>query len=123
MDKPVEVRPQPDSPCLESANSLRFQVAVQRVNGHGLCAEAQCESLKYKLTQGLAIRRACYGVLRFIMESGARGCEIVVSGKIRGQRAKTMKFVDGTMIHSGNSVGQYVRESIRHVGLKAGKSS
>ncbi len=37
------------------------------------------------------------------MESGARGCEVVVSGKLRGQRAKSMKFVDGMMIHAGNS--------------------
>uniref|UniRef100_A0A1B0EXX8 40S ribosomal protein S3 n=1 Tax=Phlebotomus papatasi TaxID=29031 RepID=A0A1B0EXX8_PHLPP len=35
------------------------------------------------------------------MESGAKGCEVVVSGKLRGQRAKSMKFVDGLMIHSG----------------------
>merc|ERR1711872_1181656 len=49
-------------------------------------------------TRGLC---ACYGVLRFIMESGAKGCEVVVSGKLRGQRAKAMKFVDGLMMHSG----------------------
>ena len=54
------------------------------------------------------------------MESGARGCEIVVSGKIRGQRAKSMKFVDGVMIHSGNSVNDYIQEAIRHVELRQG---
>lgn len=37
---------------------------------------AQAESLKYKLLGGLAVRRACYGVLRFIMESGAKGAEV-----------------------------------------------
>lgn len=36
----------------------------------------QAESLKYKLLGGLAVRRACYGVLRFIMESGAKGAEV-----------------------------------------------
>ena len=36
----------------------------------------QAESLRYKLIGGLAVRRACYGVLRFIMESGAKGCEV-----------------------------------------------
>ncbi|EDS42029.1 40S ribosomal protein S3 [Culex quinquefasciatus] len=41
-----------------------------------------------------------YGVLRFIMESCAKGYEVVVSGKLRGQRAKSMTFVDGMMIHS-----------------------
>lgn len=44
---------------------------------------------------------ACYGVLRFIMEAGAKGCEVVVSGKLRAARAKSMKFTDGFMIHSG----------------------
>lgn len=31
-------------------------------------------------------------MLRFIMESGAKGCEVVVSGKLRAARAKSMKF-------------------------------
>ncbi|CAF4536525.1 unnamed protein product, partial [Rotaria magnacalcarata] len=61
----------------------------------------------------LPVRRACYGVLRFIMESGAQGCEIIVSGKLRGQRAKAMKFIDGLMIHSGNPVNDYVQYAVR----------
>lgn len=35
------------------------------------------------------------------MEAGAKGCEVVVSGKLRAARAKSMKFTDGFMIHSG----------------------
>ncbi len=66
--------------------------------------------------------RACYGVLRFIMESGAKGCEVVVSGKLRGQRAKSMKFVDGLMIHSGEPINDYVDTAVRHVLLRQGKS-
>lgn len=65
--------------------------------------------------------RACYGVLRFIMESGAKGCEVVVSGKLRGQRAKSMKFVDGLMIHSGEPCIDYVDTATRHVLLRQGR--
>jgi len=68
----------------------------------------------------LFIIRACYGVLRFIMESGAKGCEVVVSGKLRGQRAKSMKFVDGLMIHSGEPTNEYVNTATRHVLLRQG---
>lgn len=68
----------------------------------------------------MAVRRACYGVLRFIMESGAKGCEVVVSGKLRGQRAKSMKFVDGLMIHSGDPCNDYVDTATRHVLLRQG---
>merc|ERR1712181_67798 len=86
----------------------------------GLCAIAQAESLRYKLIGGLAVRRACCGVLRFIMESGAKGCEVVVSGKLRGQRAKSMKFVDGLGLHSGDPVNDYVDSACRHVLLRQG---
>ncbi|TMS38705.1 hypothetical protein L596_005367 [Steinernema carpocapsae] len=46
---------------------------VEKVFHRGLCAVSQCESLRYKLIGGLAVRRACYGVMRVIMESGAHG--------------------------------------------------
>jgi len=93
---------------------------AERVADRGLCAIAQCESLRFKLVGGLAVRRACYGVLRFIMESGAKGCEVVVSGKLRGQRAKSMKFVDGWMIHAGEPVDEYIDTAVRHVLLRQG---
>ena len=54
------------------------------------------------------------------MESGAKGCEVVVSGKLRGQRAKAMKFVDGLMIHSGDPCNDYVDAACRHVLLRQG---
>lgn len=96
------------------------ELYAEKVATRGLCAIAQAESLRYKLLGGLAVRRACYGVLRFIMESGAKGCEVVVSGKLRGQRAKSMKFVDGLMIHSGDPVNYYVDTAVRHVLLRQG---
>nr|ACZ26288.1 putative ribosomal protein S3 [Mayetiola destructor] len=96
------------------------ELYAEKVATRGLCAIAQAESLRYKLTGGLAVRRACYGVLRFIMESGAKGCEVVVSGKLRGQRAKSMKFVDGLMIHSGDPCNAYVDSATRHVLLRQG---
>ena len=101
--------------AINTCIKLMMQVATP-----GLSAIAQAESLRYKLIGGLAVRRACYGVLRFIMESGAKGCEVVVSGKLRGQRAKAMKFVDGLMIHSGDPVNDYVDMACRHVLLRQG---
>ncbi|XWS17472.1 hypothetical protein CRYUN_Cryun33cG0070800 [Craigia yunnanensis] len=85
------------------------ELYAEKVNNRGLCAIAQAESLRYKLLGGLAVRRACYGVLRFIMESGAKGCEL------RAQRAKSMKFKDGYMISSGHPVNEYIDSAVRHV--------
>merc|ERR1712236_41399 len=96
------------------------ELYAEKVAQRGLCAIAQAESLRYKLVGGLAVRRACYGVLRFIMESGAKGCTLIVSGKLRVQRAKSMKFTDGHMIHSGEPARQYVDTAVRHVYLRQG---
>jgi len=96
------------------------ELFAERVANRGLCAIAQAESLRYKLLGGLAVRRACYGVLRFIMESGARGCEIIVSGKLRAQRAKSMKFKDGYMIKTGFHTSYYVDDATHHVLLRQG---
>merc|ERR1712194_346391 len=49
------------------------ELFAERVENRAACAMAQAESLRYKLLGGLAVRRACYGVVRFVMENGAKG--------------------------------------------------
>merc|ERR1712183_302769 len=96
------------------------ELYAEKVLNRGLCSVAQAESLRYKLLGGLAVRRACYGVLRFIMESGALGCEVIVSGKLRAQRAKSMKFSDGYMIKAGNPCREFIDTAVLHVLLRQG---
>jgi len=100
--------------------SPKVELFAERVNHRALCALAQAEAVKYKLLEGTAVRRACYRALRFIMESEAKGCEIVVSGKLRGQRAKAMKFKQGYMIASGDAKNHYIDRAVKHVKLRQG---
>jgi len=93
---------------------------VERVNHRALCALAQAEAVKFKLMDGLAVRRACHRALRFIIENDAKGCEIIVSGKLRGQRAKAMKFKQGYMITSGQATNEYIDQAVKHVKLRQG---
>lgn len=97
-----------------------MEVFAERVANKGLCAAAQAESLRYKLLYGLAVRRACYGVLRVIMEAGAKGAEVSVSGKVRAQRAQVMKFSDGYMISTGHPKVMYIVEAKRNVMMRQG---
>merc|ERR1712006_17499 len=90
------------------------ELYAEKVLNRGLCAVAQAESLRYKLLGGLAARRACYGVVRFVMESGA------LAGEVRGQRAKSMKFSDGYMIAAGDPMRAYIDGAVRHVLLRQG---
>eukprot|EP00543_Licmophora_paradoxa_P005360 CAMPEP_0202456496 /NCGR_PEP_ID=MMETSP1360-20130828/13730_1 /ASSEMBLY_ACC=CAM_ASM_000848 /TAXON_ID=515479 /ORGANISM="Licmophora paradoxa, Strain CCMP2313" /LENGTH=269 /DNA_ID=CAMNT_0049076309 /DNA_START=65 /DNA_END=874 /DNA_ORIENTATION=- len=96
------------------------ELYAERVQNRGLCAQAQAESLKFKLLGGLAVRRACYGVVRFVMEASAKGCEVIVTGKLRGQRAKAMKFGDGYMIKTGHAGQVYTDVGVRHVLMRQG---
>jgi len=96
------------------------ELYAERVNNRALSAIAQAESLRFKLMGGLAVRRACYGVLRYIMDNHAKGCELVISGKMGQQRAKAMKFRAGYMIKSGDAVNHYVDYAVRHIQLKQG---
>lgn len=43
---------------------------------------------------------------------------MIVSGKLRAQRAKSMKFKDGYMISSGQPVNEYIDSAVRHVLLR-----
>ncbi|KAI3717583.1 hypothetical protein L1987_69296 [Smallanthus sonchifolius] len=61
---------------------------------------------------------SCYGVPRFVMENGAKGREVIVSGKLGAQRAKSMKFKDGYMVSSGQPVKEYIYSTVRHVLLR-----
>ena len=54
------------------------------------------------------------------MGAGARGCEVVISGKVRDQRAKAMKFVDGVMVHAGHAASTHVEVAVRHVYMRQG---
>merc|ERR1719498_337356 len=40
--------------------------------------------------------------------------------KLRGQRAKAMKFTNGYMIKSGDAAKSYVDKAVRHLALKQG---
>jgi small subunit ribosomal protein S3e len=96
------------------------ELYAEKVNNRGLSAVAQAESLKYKLLAGLAVRRAAYSVMRMVMEAGAKGVEVVISGKLRAARAKSMKFADGFMIHSGQPAQDYIDYAVRHVLMRQG---
>lgn len=98
----------------------KLQLFVEYVEKRGLSAMAQVESLRFKLMNNLQVRRAATGIIRYVIEAGAEGCEVTVAGKIKGQRAKSMTFRDGYMIKSGTAHKYFVDSASRHCYLRAG---
>lgn len=101
-------------------NENNVVLYAERVVERSLCAQTQAEALKYRLLAGLPVRRAAYAVIRSALDAGAKGCEVIVSGKLRQQRANAMKFKEGYMIKTGNACKEFVDEAVRHVLVKQG---
>ncbi len=96
-------------------------IKVQRLKQKGLCAAAMAESIKLKLLAQMPVRIAVSSVIRTTVDKEkAKGCEVIVSGKLSQQRAKSMKFKKGYLLSSGNAKQDYMECAIRHVLLKQG---
>lgn len=96
------------------------EINVEMVKNKGLCPNTQAEYIKSKLIENIPFRRAVNSVLRSIKDAGAQGCAIIVSGKLKGQRAKSVKYTNGLLIHTGASKNDYVKEALSVVHMKQG---
>lgn len=86
-----------------------------------LCAAAQAETLKFKLLNGTPVRLAANNILGLVMRrGGAKGCEVIISGKVKGQRAKSQKYKAGYMVSTGQPKLEFIDEAVRHVELRQG---
>ena len=86
-----------------------------------LSSSAQAENLKFKLLGGTPVRVAANNILGLVMRrGGAIGCEIMISGKIRGQRAKSQKYKQGYLVSTGQPKLEFVDVAVRHVQLRQG---
>jgi small subunit ribosomal protein S3e len=86
-----------------------------------LCAAAQAETLKFKLLNGTPVRLAANNILGLVIRrGGAKGCEVIISGKVKGQRAKSQKYKAGYMVSTGQPKLEFIDEAVRHVELRQG---
>ncbi|MHA1792764.1 MAG: 30S ribosomal protein S3, partial [Promethearchaeota archaeon] len=95
------------------------QIDVEEVKNAELNAQIMAERLASALEKGQHYRRAGYGLLRRIMRAGAKGCEIIISGKITSQRARYQKMKQGIIIKCGEPVRD-ISYGVAHAKLKAG---
>jgi len=98
----------------------KFVLLAKRATHGGICAQEQAEYLKKRLLLGIPVRTAAMNVIRQMDQRGAKGSEVTVSGKLRQQRAKTMTFRGGYMVHSGQPRITYIDSATRHLELRQG---
>lgn len=96
------------------------QIEVQEVERPALNAQIMAEKLSNALERGWHFRRAGHSTLRRVMESGAKGCLIVIAGKLTGQRHRTVKFKAGHIKYCGEPRNLWMRRGFAVAKLKPG---
>lgn len=96
------------------------QIEVVEVENANLNAQIMAEKLAFSLERGWHFRRAGHSTVRRIMDSGARGCHIILAGKLTGQRHRTEKFKDGHIKFCGEPSEKFITRGFAVAKLKMG---
>ncbi|TSD15956.1 30S ribosomal protein S3 [Haloglomus irregulare] len=86
------------------------QIDVQEVDEPDLNAQIVADRLGNALERGWYFRKAGHTTIDRIMESGALGAEIILSGKVTGARSRVEKFNRGYIKHNGEPAETVVDE-------------
>ncbi|MDF9744303.1 30S ribosomal protein S3 [Natrinema salsiterrestre] len=84
------------------------QIDVQEVEEPDLNARIVADRLANALERGWYFRKAGHTTIDRIMEAGALGAEIVLSGKVTGARSRVEKFNRGYIKHNGEPAEEVV---------------
>ena len=97
-----------------------LQVEAVEVSNFALNPLIMASKVANALERGWNYRRAGNSMLQRIMDSGARGCQITIAGKLTGLRHRTEKFVSGHIKFCGEPALQLMNVGIAQAKLKPG---
>ncbi|MEM0023252.1 MAG: 30S ribosomal protein S3 [Thermofilaceae archaeon] len=97
----------------------RPQIDVVEVANPDLNAKIVAYGIARAMVRGVRFRRAAFVAIRRVMEAGARGIEVVISGKLSSERSRFEKYTAGVTYKSGKP-SEYVDEAVVQVLLKPG---
>lgn len=96
------------------------QISVSEIEVPESNAYVVASRVASALQRGVHFRRAGFWALNQVMDAGALGVEIVISGKLRTERARFEKFRAGYFPRCGDPALKYSRKAEVHVQLKPG---
>jgi len=96
------------------------QIEVVGIEKPELSAPIMAKRIAFALERGANFRTLGYTFMNRIMEAGARGVEIVISGKLGGERAKKVRFYQGYLSKAGDPAHKLVSYGFAYAKLKPG---
>ncbi len=91
------------------------QIAVNEISQPELTSSVMCNRVASLIQRGTAFRRATMWTLQQIMNAGAMGVQITLSGKLRGDRSSFEKHSAGILPRAGHQAQIIVDEDITHI--------
>jgi len=104
----------------ENFNISNPQISVSEIEVPEFNAHVVASRVASALQRGVHFRRAGFWALNQVMDAGALGAEIVISGKLRTERARFEKFRAGYFPRCGEPALKYMKKAEAHVQLKPG---
>ena len=86
----------------------RPHLDVEEVTEPRLNAQIMASRMSSSLERGWFFRRAGHGTAQQIMDAGARGCLVILSGKITGARHRVEKFQQGHIKFCGETALEFM---------------
>ena len=97
------------------------QIEIQEAGTSApLNAQIMAEKLAEALERGWHFRRAGHSTVRRIMNAGAKGCQVIIAGKLTGARHRTEKFTEGHVKYCGEIAKEVMDEGFAVAKLKSG---
>lgn len=96
------------------------QISVMEVSVPELNPKIMCNRIAQLIERGTAFRRAALWTINTVMNAGALGVEVSISGKLRSERAHFEKHSAGIIPKSGDVASRVVNTGITHVLTKMG---
>jgi small subunit ribosomal protein S3 len=96
------------------------QIEVVEIPKPELSGPIMAKRIALALERGISVRRVGHGMVRRIMEAGARGVEIVISGRIAGERSRSERFYKGYLSKAGEPAEKLVSHGYAVAKLKPG---
>ena len=90
------------------------QISVEEIQKPELSPSVMCNRMASHIERGTAFRRATMWTMNQIMEAGALGVQITISGNLRGDRSAFEKHTQGILPRAGNYAKNVVSEDIVH---------
>lgn len=91
--------------------ATNIDIVFGKIMDRGFEPAYHAEQLRMAFIDSKPYKRVINSIIKSTRAAGAQGVMVRVAGKLKGQRAKAIKYFDGLLIQSGQSAKEYIKKA------------